>query len=184
MDKVCAVVDIQGFDFGDRFIARELAICSDQLTQCQELNPKLNLKSLTEKDQQTVRHCTKFTHGLNFCPFNPIERAFLPHSNDVGYLLQSYYNMISKPDKPYFAYKNRRLGEILKANNIPCFDLDDPDLNFPPMKQLEKIYGNRYTCGYHRQQSRGFHVPHKCAYRKCNQLWRHLKQCLQDGMLE
>jgi hypothetical protein len=182
MEKVCAIVDAQGFNFEDRFVARELAICSDGgLTLCQELNPHMDFKSLSPSEKDTVIHSTKFIHGLFYCPFNHVEHAFLPHSNDIGPLLKLYYNMIATTDKPLFAFKNKSLKAILNEQEIPSLDLDDPNCKFPSLQDIENAFGDRYACGYHKKPPRdGRNIAYRCAYRKCANIWRYIKQQLQD----
>jgi hypothetical protein len=176
MNEICAIVDIQGFNFKDRFVARELAICSDVITQCQELNPKIYWRSLTPEEQELIKHTTKFVNGLYYAPFNPVEHAFLPHSDDVGVLLKSYYDLIASPEKPKFAFKNQFLKPILEKENIPYIDLDDLQYNIPSINTIENIFGNNYACGYHKKPPRdGSNIAYRCAYRKTNHLWRYLK---------
>lgn len=181
MDQACAVVDVQGFELENGFVAREVGICSDSLfTLCQELNPKLYFKNLSEKDQKTVIYCSRFKHGLNILPFHPVEHAFLPLSSDIGPLLKMYYEIVSSKEKPLLAFKNRRVGEILKQQGIPGLDLDDPLLKFPPISHLEDAYKSLFTCGYHKYRQPD--VRYRCAYRKCQHIWTFIKSQLQEKM--
>ena len=54
MEQICAVIDVQGFQFKDRFVPREIAIVSQFISQCQELNPRMNWKELSDEDQAVV----------------------------------------------------------------------------------------------------------------------------------
>ena len=72
MDKICAIVDTQGFQLKDRFIPREVAVVSDYISQCQELDPCIEWNTLTKDEQETIIYSTQFKHGLFYRPFNPI----------------------------------------------------------------------------------------------------------------
>lgn len=183
MERVCAVIDIQGFELESGFVPREVAICSDSLfTLCQELNPKIYFRNLSDKDQKTVIYCSKFIHGLKILPFHPVEHAYLPLSSDIGPLLKLYYDIVKTPERTLFAFKNRRVGEILKDMEIPGLDLDDLSLNFPSIERLEEVYKSSFTCGYHRRRIPD--IKYRCAYRKCQHLWTFMKSRLQEKMNE
>src|SRR6266700_4803525 len=116
MDQICAVVDVQGFQFKDRFVAREVAIVSDFISQCQELNPRMHWKSLQEEDQKVVLYTTKYINGLHYCPFNERNHCYIYNSEDIGNVLTMWYEMVASKEKPLFAYKNQQLGKILMVN--------------------------------------------------------------------
>ena len=176
MDKICAVIDVQGFQFRDRFVPREVAIVSDFISQCQELNPKMNWKELSDEDQAVVLHSTKFKHGLHYCPFNPIQHSFLYSSNEIGKIISQWYNMVATEDKPFFAFKNQQMGKILNEMGIPTFDLDSPELNLPNYKDIQEKYGDTYLCSYHKKPMRNSNIKLTCAYRKANHLYRLLNE--------
>lgn len=176
MDKICAVIDVQGFQFKDRFVPREIAIISDNISQCQELNTQMNWKDLSEEDQAVVLHSTKFKHGLHYCPFNPVQHCFLYPSNEIGNIIIQWYSMVAIEEKPYLAFKNQQMGNILKKLEIPCIDLDDPAYGFPSYKDIQEKYGDCYLCSYHKRPSRSLNIKLICAYRKANHLYRQLKE--------
>ena len=181
MDKICAIVDCQGFQFKDRFVAREVAIVSDKLSQCQELNPMMNWRELSEEEQQVVLHSTKFKHGLYYCPFNPQDYCFLYHSDKIATVLSQWYNFVASEEKPLFAYKNHQIGKILIDNQILCIDLEK-DLNFPAYEKIQAKYGCNYLCAYHKRPPRG--MLYTCALRKCGQLYRELKERIEWDIME
>ena len=84
--------------------------------------------------------------------------------------------MVSSEQRPLIAFKNPQLGTILKDLNIPCFDLDNPDLNFPTVSELQDKYGSNYVCLYHKNPLRGSNIRWTCAYRKANQIMREIKE--------
>ena len=180
MNEICAIIDVQGFNLEEKFVVREFAICSDVLTQTQELNPNKHWKNYSPKDQEIIKHCTKFVHGLYYCPFNDMEYAFLPHSDNIGSIIKTYYEMIATPEKAKLGFKNQFLRKILAEQNIPSIDLDNPIYEIPSIKIIEQIFGNNYHCGIHnkrplRDPDTGKIIPFRCAYRKVSNLWRFLK---------
>ena len=76
IEKICGISDCQGFQFKERFIPRENAIASENMSQCQEFNARM--KYLSEK-QGIVLRSMKYGHGLHYCPFNPKEHCFYLH---------------------------------------------------------------------------------------------------------
>ncbi len=185
MEQICAVIDAQGFIFKDRFVAREVAIVSDYMSQCQELNPKIEWKNLTDEEKDIVFVTTKYKHGLHFCPFNPREHCFLPDSLDIDSIIGIWYDMVVTSEKTLVAYKNKNIGDILKKLQIPCLDLDDPKYNFPTIKDLKMKYGSNYLCAYHKKPPPGSRLYLTCAYRKSNQIFREIKErILNDFNIE
>lgn len=184
MDKICAVIDTQGFAFKDRFIAREIAIVSEYLTLCQELNPQIYWKNLIEEDQAIVLYSTQRIHGLHFCPFNPREHAFLPNSNKINELIEIWYNLVKSPEKPVVAFKNTHLRNIFIELEIPFIDLDDKCNNFPSIKQLQDKYGDNYLCAYHKKPNPNSNLRLNCAYRKANQIFRELNEINNPNSME
>ena len=178
MSNICAVIDVQGFNFKDRFVAREVAIVSDQLSQCQELNPRMNWRNLSDDDKGVVLHSTKFIHGLHYCPFNPVEHAFLYTSDEINKIINQWYSMVATEEKPLLAYKNQQMGKILEGLNIPSISLDQPTLMFPSYKEIQNHYGDNYLCSYHKKPMRGSNIKLICAYRKANHLYRQIKEMM------
>ena len=176
MDKICAVIDCQGFQFKDRFVPREIAIVSEFISQCQELNPQMNWRELSDDDQAVVLHSTKFKHGLHYCPFNPVDHSFVYASSDVDKLITQWYELIATEEKPYLAFKNTQMGNILKVLGIPNFDLDIPELKFPPYRDLQEKFGDNYLCAYHKKPFKNSNIKLICAYRKANHLYRQLEE--------
>ena len=181
MSNICAVIDVQGFNFKDRFVPREIAIVSDELSQCQELNPRMNWRTLSDDDKGVVLHSTKFIHGLHYCPFNPVEHAFLYTSDEINKIINQWYVMIASEEKPLFAYKNQQMGRILTSLNIPCISLDQPNLMFPSYREIQAKYGDNYLCSYHKKPPRGANNKLICAYRKANHLYRQLKELIGES---
>ena len=176
MANICAIIDVQGFNFKDRFVAREVAIVSDYISQCQELNPRMKWRSLSDEDQGVIMHSTKFIHGLHYCPFNPVEHSFIYASEEINKIITHWYSMIATEEKPFFAYKNHQMGKILKDLDILSVNLDEPIWGFPAYKEIQSKYGDSYLCSYHKKPMKNSNIKLICAYRKANHLFRYLKE--------
>ena len=184
MEQICAVIDVQGFQFSDRFVPREVAIISDKISQVMELDTKINWRELNEQDRAVVLYSTQEIHGLHFNPFNPKDSCFLYTSNEIGKIINIWYDMIATESKPLFAFKNQQLGKILSELEIPSFDLDDPALNIPPYEKIKEHFGDNYLCGIHKRPPTHKRFILNCAYRKANQLYRLIKESCEVEKVE
>ena len=171
MEQICAVVDIQGFYIKGVFYARECAIVNDKVTTCQEFNPGLNWYDLTKREKSHVNYCKRYIHGLNLQPFT--KNSPIPKSDELVNYLLSQYKLLATNEKPLFAVKNDRLKNILLDAGILVCDLNETKYQFPPLATLDKMYGGKWTCAFHIKQKN--FENHRCAYRKCIQMWQHVK---------
>ena len=178
MDKICAVIDIQGFQLSEKFVPREVAMVSENFSQCFEINPELNFRDLNEKDRQTVIHTTKFLNGLHILPFNDRNFCYLPKESDVGEILKFLYNVVASDDKPFVAVKNKPTLQYLIDLDIPFLDLNDPIYSFPNFNDIRNKYGNNYICAYHKRPPPNSNIILTCAYRKCAQIYREINEKL------
>jgi len=179
MDKICAVVDCQGFTFPDRFIGRELAVVSEYISQCQEIDPQLKWQDLTAEEKSIVLYSTSERHGLHHYPFNSRNFCYLPYSSEMGSIIKLWHEMIATEEKPLFAYKNHQLGKILLDNNIPCLDLDQPEYKFPKYADLQNRFGDNYLCAYHKRR-KGTDARLICAYRKAAHIFREVNESVKQ----
>src|SRR5882757_3502546 len=149
MDKICAIVDSQGFQFKDQFVAREVAVVSDRLSQCQELDTDIDWNNLSKEEQQIIIYSTQYKHGLFYRPFNPDYYCFVYKSSEIGNVLKIWYEMIASNEKPLFGYKGHQIAKILQDNGIPCIDLSE--LNIPSYDIISQKYNDNYLCAYHKK---------------------------------
>ena len=173
--SVCAVVDCQGFQFKDRFVPKEVAIISENLSQCQELDMDKLWRVLSLEDQKVCIYTTKFINGLHHYPFNPREFSYITKAENIGQVLCTWYQMVASQDKPLFAFKNQQLGKILNDLDIPSLNLDSIK-NFPTVEQIQTKYGDNYLCAYHKRPSKTSNVLLTCAYRKSAQIYREINE--------
>ena len=184
MEKICAILDCQGFNLSSGFIPREIAIVSDYISQCMELNTEINWKNLNIEDKKTVLFSTQEIHGLHFNPFNPSDNCFLYTSDQIGNIITTWYSMVASESKNLFAFKNVQLGEILKKLNIPSLNLDDPQFGFPSYDKIKEAFGDNYLCAYHKKPPKHKRLALNCAYRKANHLYRILTNEMNAITLE
>jgi hypothetical protein len=177
MEKICAVVDAQGFYINNKFFVRELSMVSDELTICIEFDPGFNWHELSQEDKNIIMYSTKYIHGLYFRPFNPDKHNYLNKSEDIGFVLQKWYQMVATNQKYLFAHKNNQLGKILTELGIQCIDLSE--LNFPTYDKIQQKYGDVYLCAYHKRPRSFTKCNLTCAYRKACHLYRELKENCQ-----
>jgi len=173
MEKICAVIDCQGFQFENKFIPREVAIVSDYISQCQELDPGIDWKALPQSDQNVITHSTKYIHGLFYRPFNPDKHCYLKRSFEIGDILKPWYEMVATNEKYIVAHKNPQLGLILKELGIENIDLSE--LGFPSYGIIQDKYSDNYLCSYHKKPRNYESNKLICAYRKANHLFREVK---------
>src|SRR5882757_1424056 len=181
--KICAIVDAQGFQFNDKFIPREVAVVSDYISQCQELNCKIKWNELTEQEQAIIIYSKNYVHGLHYLPFNHKYFCYIYDYKDIGKLLTMWYEMIATEERPYFAYKNYQLGKILNEINIPAIDLDNKELNFLTVEELQKKYKDNYLCAFHKRSMNSNKIL-TCALRKSAHIYREIKSRLNNETME
>ena len=176
MDKVCAVVDAQGYYIRGRFYAREAAFVSDTIGHCQEFNPNIRWSSLTKKEEGSIYKVRSKIHALSLNVFKNKQSIIPPAEHMINYL-KTFHKMLATEEKPYVAVKNKWLKDELEKAEIPYIDLDDSKYGFPSINEIEKLYNNTWLCSYHckvkprRQDESTF----KCASRKCYNLWHYIK---------
>ena len=153
-----------------------MAIVSDKLSFCIEINPCVELHDLPKDEQNIVKYITRNKNGLHLKPFNSTEYCFVPKIEDIGSVLQLLYQMIASEEKPLFAYKNRNVAKILKDSGIPHINLDEDQFNFPSYREIQLKYAQNYLCGYHKPFSYSSPLKFKCAYRKASQIFKEIKE--------
>ena len=204
MNQICAIVDAQGFVIRGQFYARECAIVAEGYMNCQEFRPNINWYELSRQERNTIHFCTNKIHGLRFNASISGKNSPIPSSDEIVNYLKMHYMRLATKERSHFAVKNKLLKDILISANIPVIDLDDGIYNLPPVGVLERKYNVQWVCGYHRSSlpppppppppppsshhngslssyhwKMGHRRPrryHRCAYRKCLNIWRYLKE--------
>ena len=72
LDKVCLVIDLEGFCLGDQFLPRELGWFdwTGQHRGSIHYKPSMPWPDLSPKDRRTAYDCTTHIHGLAYYPQN------------------------------------------------------------------------------------------------------------------
>jgi len=169
LDRVCAIVDAQGFSVGHSFYVRELTVKGVESCITLEFDPRINEEELTERAQRTIRYQTEYVHGLSLRPW-----AKVRSSRDIVKVLKGLYKVFKYGDERYFACKNQKLAVILRKAQIPFVDLKE--YGAPPMRELDRDYGGDKFCRYHNSNERSSWT---CSERKA----RHLSMWLTNWQM-
>src|SRR6266487_5655130 len=149
MQRICAIIDAQGFIQNKRFIVREFAIKTDEIELCLHVNNRMSLKRLSNSDLKTNLYAQQHLHGLSFLPEKGVSWGCIKE------LLQYYFN-----GKPY-GVKNNQLGNLLREINIPFISLEGAIITKDPRSPKGSA---PLSCGKHIDSSR-------CSLAKVNQLY-------------
>lgn len=165
-ERICAVVDAQGFTLDNRFHFRELAIRNQDFRCCVEFNPEIFLHRLSRDKRRHLIYQINNIHGL---PINPHDTGCFRSSQALT-VLQSWHAISASPEKPYFGVKNPQLAGVLEQGNIPYICLNKPELNVPSLKVLDGVVkGAKFFCALHTRIH--YNNDLRCALRKVNLIW-------------
>lgn len=156
MEKICLVIDFDGFHIRDKFHVREFGFTS--VPDCEYGSIKFNLKHLVDKmnnkDWKTVNYVKYNISGLTLKPRH-MEHCL--EEEDLEKRLLQLYDNYKTAERDVIAYKGGNVEEyILKKLNIPYLDLQNlgcPKYDILPPVPIE-------DCGFHLQISnKAFHCP-------------------------
>ena len=147
MDKVCAIIDAQGFHANGRFFPREIAIITKNFKMCVEMDTKLDYINLSSSDCRTNMFIEKHLLGMTLRSDSTL---------NCDNIITKIYQLIADNDKYLFGVKNYQLERILKRLEIPYINLQ-----CPTVVSLDAQYGY-WQCDNHTAIPRG-----RCALRKC-----------------
>lgn len=184
MEQICGVIDVQGFQFKSGFVPREMAIVADDFSICVEIDSARDFNELSHADKQTAIYTTKNLNGLHLYPFNDKNYAYVIPCNMLINYIEKIYALISSTEQPYIAVKSNQTLEILKQTNIDYVNLNDQNWNFPKFKDIQFEYGYNYLCGYHKRPIHGSNIIFTCAYRKCAQILRKIREVSADYQIQ
>lgn len=126
MDKVCFVVDAQGFFVENKFFPRELGVAGDDLPIYFTFD--LPLKKLNDIDQKTVYFCEKMVHGIPWFS-KPKKPDSLP-VDVFDKILIHLYRKYRKNKTDMVGVRNGHLKEILEKLKIPIYDMEQETVTF------------------------------------------------------
>jgi hypothetical protein len=160
MDKVCCVIDAQGFTLNGSFYPREITIISKTSKQTFLCDVRKVFLTSNDKDKKTNEFIYNNILGIN-------------SSKDCGEsgfikLYQLYREFIYK-NKNIVAIKNVQLKELLKKLNIPYIELED--YGCPAIDRLNEYYCYK-ACHFHKKS---LMKKIRCSEQKCELLWQWIK---------
>jgi len=120
-DKVCAVIDFQGFMIGSTFIPRELAIVNEYFAVSFLIDHGVEYTSLSNKTREKIKYQTANIHGLSF----NIKDEPSISASDIDAILLFIHERLSSRDRPVFACKSYQTTQLLENTAIPYIDLDE-----------------------------------------------------------
>lgn len=112
-EQVFAAIDIQGFQIGKKFYARELAIVNGEIETSIELLPDVNMSNKFVR--KFVSYQTRNIHGLSVLTVD----KNAPSSNHLEAIVYSLYQTLYHNSKQYFLCKNFQLERVLDKLRIP-----------------------------------------------------------------
>lgn len=165
-DKICAIIDAQGFILDNRFHFRELAIRNQEQKCCVEFSAEIFLHRLPREKRQQLIYQTNNIHGL---PIHAIDHDCFKSSQALT-VLQSWHAIFATEAKPYFGVKNTQLVNVLEQGGIPYVCFNQPALGVPSLKILDQQNeAQKFFCNLHTRVHRTRNL--RCALRKVNLLW-------------
>ena len=161
MDKICVVIDLEGFQIKSRggFYTRELGYCDWQRHHIGSKHYQTSgcLMDLPMRDRKTCEYVTKHIHGLSYTA-RPWENARPPRDlhNDV----RALYEQHRTPHRYLVGYKGGHVEkDLLDSLNIPSHNLEEDGCpRFLDMELLIGVWG----CGNHQKPS-----IHHCPVIEC-----------------
>ena len=184
--KVCAVVDIQGFEIGDKFYPRELAIVRQGVDgfneECNEIYCNFDENFIkTKQNKLWLDFQETLIHGIPYT--NVLEYGYAFHENEIKNHLSSIYNLYETKNHFHFAIKNKNLEKILDEIRIPYLNLKGLKIEnefVPSLHKFDKINPHlSYCCPLHTKIFEGNNIPtkYRCSLRKCRHIgnWIHKK---------
>ena len=162
MDKVCAVIDAQGFNHNGIFVPREIAIVANNFHMCFLVDAKLVYNEMSDKDKKTNEYIERQFIGL---PLNSSSNCVI--KNTIEYILEvkHQYRQLKSTEDDVIGVKNSQFQRILTEFGIPCTNIES--FGCPTVEQLNKTY--KYTCCSNHYKLRN---NYSCALKKCRLLWK------------
>ena len=170
MDKLCAIIDAQGFIVNGKFYIRELAFTkmNSSTVHCWNVEIPINFEKLINKDKITNDYIRRNISGLPFNISSDVSNYIKYEKLNafIGYL----YNKSCSLDCKYFGIKNPQLAEMFIGLDIPFISLDD---DIPTVRKLHKFYRMTVFCPKHTENIRG-----TCSAQKVD----HIKKWITDTL--
>ena len=165
MDKICCVMDAQGFVKNKRFYPREISILSHTLKQTVLCDTSLIKSEMNLKDRKTNDFLANNILGMSMGTYDLDIKHRM--TDDAAQMILILYEKVHTEARPVVAIKNDQLKEILDDWGIPYIDISC--YGCPNIKKL-KQQCNAKICHFHERE-----VPDRsrlrCAEQKCEIMW-------------
>ena len=148
MDKICVVIDLEGFHIKSRggFHVREMGFCDCERSNMGSKSYQTPgyLMDLPMQDRTTVQYVTKHIHGL---PYTPKQQENAKPACEIHDDVLAVYQQHRTPERNVIGYKGGHVEkDLLDSLNIPSHNLEeDGCLPFRKMDRLVGVWG----CGHH-----------------------------------
>ena len=157
MDKVCAVIDLEGFHLKSRggFHVRELGFCDWKryLKGTRAYETYGVLTDLPKEDRKTAVFVMTRIHGL---PYSPAPQENARPSWEIDDDVRAIYQQCKTRQRDHIGYKGGHVEkDLLQRLGIPSHNLEDDGC--PPFRQMTRLPRVR-GCGHH-QEPRIHHCP-------------------------
>ena len=179
-NKICAVIDAQGFQIGQTFFPRELAIIGKNVKLCYEIVSE----SVKFQNRGKLEFQTNAIHGI---PINQVlnqnSKCFIKEEN-LDNFLKFIVSLLTTEKRKYVAVKNQQLCQILTRCSIDFINLEKHLLDFqpcPPLRVFEKIGAkNSVFCPLHLAlYSQNFDKDVRCSLKKALFIWEWVNRIRQ-----
>ena len=171
MEKICMVIDLEGFQIKSRggFHFRELGFCDWKRLHVGSKSYQIEagyLMNLPLRDRKTVEYVTKHIHGLPYTPA-PQENARPPSEIDDD--VCALYRLHRTQQRDHIGYKGGPVErDLLTRLNIPSHDLEIDGC--PPLRRMERLIGVT-GCGHHKNPT-----IHHCPRSECTHYVNWMRQ--------
>lgn len=157
MNKICGVIDFDGFDVLNRnFLVREFGFISIDwlIGESRRYDLSQFYDRLLPSDLDKVRDVENNILGM---PFNPIDGELVHNVEDLDNHIKDFYELCKTEDRQIIGYKGGTYEKSrLDRLNIPSTNLEKFSCpKFDVLRSFDLERYNGITCGYHR--SPGLH---------------------------
>ena len=166
MEKICAVIDLEGFQLNSMggFHVRELGFCDWACYRKGSVAYETfgRFIDLPKEDRKNVAFVTNQIHGLPYSPA-PQENACAPWLIDDH--VRAIYQQAKTRQRDHIGYKGGHVEkDLLERLNIPSYNLEEDGC--PPFRKMKRLAGVK-DCGHHRNP-RVHHCPKvECEHFVC-----------------
>lgn len=144
MDKICCIVDFQGFKVNRKFLVREFGWINMETGETGIYKFSLPLRDISSKDRSTISYNENNFHGLSYGPASGDGAIDIKHLDSK---VMEVHNKCKRGDVDIVAFKGLEKKDILTRLKIPFRNLEE--FGCPKYDNLKK-YHKPNSCGFHK----------------------------------